>query len=187
MRFVDFFAGIGGFRAGFEMAGHKCVGYCEIDKYARKSYEAIYNTTGEWTATDIRAVDPSDLPEADIYTFGFPCQSFSIAGKRGGFDDMRGTLIFEVLRLAKARHPRLLVGENVAGLLSHDNGRTFGTILDAMEELGYSVEWQVINGKYYLPQNRERVYIIGYSGNERPRGIFPIGREDEDTAGGGAR
>jgi DNA (cytosine-5)-methyltransferase 1 len=122
MKFIDFFAGIGGFHLAFEEAGHKCVGWCEIDRYARRSYEAIHDTKGLWTADDIRAVKPSDLPPADIYTFGFPCQSFSVAGKRGGFDDTRGTLFFEVMRLAKARQPRLLVAENVSGLLSHGGG-----------------------------------------------------------------
>jgi len=185
MTFIDFFAGIGGFRLVFEQSGHKCVGWVEIDKFARRSYEAIHDTKEEWTAKDIRAVEPAELPEADIYTFGFPCQSFSIAGKRGGFDDTRGTLFFEVMRLAKARQPGLLVGENVAGLLSHNGGRTFETVIYTMEELGYVVEWQVINSKYYVPQNRERVFIIGHFRGGSRRRVFPIFGKDSNLDGGG--
>ena len=183
LTFIDFFAGIGGFHLGMETAGHKCVGWCEIDKFARKSYEAMCETKGLWTATDIRAVEPSELPEAGIYTFGFPCQSSSIAGRREGFADTRGTLFFEVMRLAKVRKPKYLIGENVAGLLSHDGGRTFEKIISTMAELGYSVEWQVINSKYYVPQNRERVFIVGHSRKGRTRKIFPI-RETHKKADG---
>lgn len=180
MRFIDFFAGIGGFRLAFERAGHICVGHCEIDKFANDSYVAMHEPKeGEFYARDIRAIDPAELPEADIYTFGFPCQSFSIAGKRAGFKDMRGTLIFEILRLAKERHPKYLVGENVAGLLSHNNGQTFFSILTTLEKLGYHAEWSCINSKYYLPQNRERIYIIGHFGKRCGREIFPIRKSDE--------
>lgn len=164
MRFIDFFAGIGGFRLGMEKAGHECVGHCEIDEAANRSYVAMHRPKeSEWFARDIRTVEPSDLPDAEVWCFGFPCQAFSLAGNRRGFEDTRGTLIFEVLRLAKERHPSILFAENVKGLLNHDNGRTFGTIIRAMDELGYDVEWQVCNSKYLgLPQNRERVYIVGH-------------------------
>lgn len=129
MKFLDLFAGIGGFRLGMEMAGHECVGHCEIDKFANKSYLAMHRPKeGEWYAADIRRISPGDLPEAEVYCFGFPCQAFSIAGKRGGFTDTRGTLFFEVMRLVKERKPNILFAENVKGLLSHDSGRTFGTI-----------------------------------------------------------
>ena len=182
MRFIDFFAGIGGFRLGMEMAGHTCVGHCEIDKYADKSYRAMHSPgEDEWYAADITDVRPEDVPDADCYCFGFPCQSFSIAGKRGGFDDTRGTLFFEVMRIAKERKPRILFAENVKGLLSHDKGNTFETIITTMEELGYSVEWQVLNSKYFVPQNRERVFIIGHLGGIRGREVFPIGADDEET------
>ena len=123
MTFFDFFSGIGGFRLGMEMAGHECVGHCEIDKYANMSYKAMHHpkeTEAEFG--DIRTIDPWDLPECDIYCGGFPCQSFSIAGKRGGFEDTRGTLFFEIMRLAKARHPRYIFLENVKGLLNHKGG-----------------------------------------------------------------
>lgn len=184
MTFIDFFAGIGGFRLGMEMAGHTCVGHCEIDEYANKSYIAMHRPKeNEWYARDIRTVEPSDLPEADVYCFGFPCQSFSVAGLRHGFEDTRGTLFFEVMRLAKERKPEYLFAENVAGLLSHDGGDTFETILGTMEELGYGVEWQVLNSKYFVPQNRERVYIVGHLGGLSGREIFPItansGQADE--------
>lgn len=109
MRFLDFFSGIGGFRLGMEMAGHTCVGHCEIDKFADRSYRAMHNVKeSEWYADDITRVEPEELPEADCYCFGFPCQAFSIAGKRRGFEDTRGTLFFEVMRLARERKPRLL-------------------------------------------------------------------------------
>ena len=180
MKFVDLFAGIGGFRLGMEMAGHECVGYVEIDKFARQSYLAIHNTEGEYYADDIRSVQPRDLPEADCYTAGFPCQSFSVAGKRGGFSDTRGTLFFEIMRLAKERKPKYLFLENVAGLLSHDGERTFGTILQALYELGYDAEWQVLNSKDFgVPQNRERVFIIGHLGGGSGGKVFPIRRTNE--------
>ena len=123
MKFFDFFAGIGGFRLGMEMAGHECVGHCEIDKYAHMSYVAMHNPKeSEMYFDDIRTIDPADMPEADVYCFGFPCQSFSISGKRRGFDDIRGTLFFEVMRIAKERKPSILFAENVSGLLTHDGG-----------------------------------------------------------------
>ena len=163
MRFIDFFAGIGGFRLGMEMAGHECVGHCEIDEAANRSYIAMHRPKeSEWFARDITTVKPGDLPDAEVYCGGFPCQTFSIAGKRAGFTDTRGTMFFEIMRLAKERHPDLLFLENVKGLLNHDGGRTFGTILRTMDELGYDAEWQLCNSKYWIPQNRERVFIIGH-------------------------
>lgn len=179
MKFLDFFAGIGGFRLGMEMAGHECVGHCEIDKYAERSYRAIHEVKDyEWFANDITRVEPRDLPEADCYCFGFPCQAFSIAGKRGGFEDTRGTLFFEVMRLVKERHPSILFAENVRGLLNHEGGRTFGTIINTMADLGYDVEWQVLNSKNYgVPQNRERVFIIGHFGRTGGRKVFPLGED----------
>ena len=123
MRFFDFFAGIGGFRLGMEMAGHECVGHCEIDKYADMSYRSMHHPKeSEVFFSDIRTIDPSDMPECEVYCFGFPCQAFSISGKRRGFADTRGTLFFEVMRLAKERKPKILFAENVAGLLNHDGG-----------------------------------------------------------------
>ena len=176
MKFFDFFAGIGGFRLGMEMAGHECVGHCEIDKYADMSYRAMHDVKeSEVFFNDIRTVKPWDMPYADCYCFGFPCQSFSIAGKRRGFEDTRGTLFFEVMRLAKERHPRILFAENVSGLINHDGGTTFETIITSMEELGYGVEWQVLNSRHFgVPQNRERIFIIGHLGGFCGRSVFPI-------------
>ena len=144
LTFIDFFSGIGGFRLGMEIAGHECVGHCEIDKYADKSYRAMHKPKeDEWYANDITRVNPGELPEADCYCGGFPCQAFSIAGKQGGFTDTRGTLFFEVMRLARERKPKYLFLENVAGLLSHDNGNTFATIIQSFADNGYDVQWQV--------------------------------------------
>jgi len=167
---------------GMELAGHEAVGWCEIDKYAQRSYRAIYETEGGWFADDIQAVRPEELPEADCYTAGFPCQSFSIAGRRGGFEDTRGTLFFDILRLAKERRPQYILLENVRGLFSHDGGKTFATILNSLAELGYSCEWQMLNSKDFgVPQNRERVFIIGHSGRISGREVFPITRKSSKT------
>mgnify|MGYP002603034335 CR=1 FL=1 len=176
MRFLDFFSGIGGFRLGMEMAGHTCVGHCEVDKFADRAYRAMHNVKeSEWYANDITRVEPEELPEADCYCFGFPCQAFSIAGKRRGFEDTRGTLFFEVMRLARERKPCLLFAENVRGLLSHEGGQTFGVIVSTMDELGYDVEWQVLNSKHFgVPQNRERVFIVGHLRGTGGRKIFPV-------------
>ena len=206
MRFIDFFSGIGGFRLGMEMAGHKCVGHCEIDKYADASYRAMHIVTdeelnqiiktnnpiaeirkekylhGEWYSDDIRRVNPAELPEAECYCFGFPCQSFSMAGLKRGLDETRGTLFFEIMRLVEERHPKYLFAENVRGLLSNNKGATFGTVITTMAELGYYVEWQVLNSKYYVPQHRERVYIIGHFRGRSGRKIFPITRNSTEVA-----
>src|SRR5699024_998603 len=169
MNFLDLFAGIGGFRLGMERAGHKCVGFVEFDKFARQSYENMYDTKGEWTAHDITKVTDDDIRQLgherriDIITGGFPCQAFSIAGQRKGFKDTRGTLFFEIARFADILKPRYLFLENVRGLMSHDNGNTFETILRALDELGDDVEWDLLNSKDFgIPQNRERVFIIGH-------------------------
>lgn len=185
MKFLDLFAGIGGFRLGMEMAGHECVGHCEIDKFANKSYLAMHRPKeGEWYAADIRRISPGDLPEAEVYCFGFPCQAFSIAGKRGGFTDTRGTLFFEVMRLVKERKPNILFAENVKGLLSHDSGRTFGTIIRTMDELGHDVEWQIFDSQHFgVPQHRERVFIVGHLRGTGGRKVFPIGSGNEAADG----
>lgn len=165
IRFFDMFAGIGGFRSGLEaVGGFECVGHCEIDKYANQAYSAMYDTKGECFFEDARTIDPGTLPDIDLICGGFPCQSFSIAGKRRGFaDDARGTLFFEVARIAASKRPAFLCLENVPGLLSHDRGRTFATILSTLDELGYDVAWQVLNSKDHgVPQSRKRVYIVGY-------------------------
>ena len=187
MKFLDLFAGIGGFRMGLESLGHECVGFCEIDKFARKSYKAIYNTEGEIELHDITEVSNEEWRKfrgtVDIICGGFPCQAFSIAGKRKGFlDETRGTLFFEIARAAKEIKPPLLFLENVKGLLSHDQGRTFRTILSTLDELGYDAEWQVLNSKDFgVPQNRERVFIIGHLRGAGGREVFPIRGENAEV------
>ncbi|WP_105125701.1 DNA cytosine methyltransferase [Streptococcus suis] len=182
MKFLDLFAGIGGFRLGMERAGHECVGFCEIDPFARKSYKAIHDTEGEFEFHDItRVTDESvrGIGSVDVICGGFPCQAFSIAGKRAGFEDTRGTLFFEIARFASIIRPKYLFLENVTGLLNHDNGNTFETILRALDELGYDAEWQVFNSKNFgVPQNRERVFIIGHLRGAGGRAIFPFGGND---------
>ena len=185
MKFIDLFAGIGGFRFGMESAGHECVAFCEIDKFARASYKAIHNTEGEIELHDITTVTDDEIRNighVDAICGGFPCQAFSIAGHRRGFEDTRGTLFFEIARFASILKPKYLFLENVKGLLNHDKGDTFEVILSALDELGYDVEWQVLNSKNFgVPQNRERVFIIGHLRGERGRIIFPIGGEDEKS------
>ena len=140
IKFFDMFAGIGGFRSGLEaIGGFECIGYCEIDKYAKQVYEAMYDTGGELYFEDARKIIPDQLPHIALITGGFHCQSFSIAGQRKGFEDTRGTLFFEIARIAAVKRPKYLLLENVPGLLSHDGGRTFATILNALSELGYSL------------------------------------------------
>ena len=185
MTFIDFFSGIGGFRLGMEMAGYTCVGRCEIDKFADRSYRAMHEVKeNEWYSNDITRVKPKELPEADCYCFGFPCQAFSIAGKRRGFEDTRGTLFFEIMRLAKERKPKILLAENVKGLLNHEGGVTFAVIINTMDELGYDVEWQLLNSKNFgVPQNRERVFIIGHLRGAGGREVFPVGSGYQKTDG----
>jgi DNA (cytosine-5)-methyltransferase 1 len=150
-----------------------CIGYSEIDKYAIQVYEKKFREHKNYG--DISKINTETLPDFDILMGGFPCQAFSIAGKRGGFNDTRGTLFFEIARILNAKRPRLLLLENVKGLLSHDGGRTFATIIATLDELGYNVEWQVLNSKNFgVPQNRERVFIIGYLGGFPGRKVFPI-------------
>ena len=186
MKFLDLFAGIGGFRLGMESAGHECVGFCEIDKFARASYQAIHDTKGELELHDITTVSDEfirGIGRVDIICGGFPCQAFSIAGNRRGFEDTRGTLFFEIARFASILRPKYLFLENVKGLLNHENGVTFETIISTLDELGYNVEWQVLNSKDFgVPQNRERVFIIGHSRRYRSRFLFPLSGENQPTS-----
>ena len=185
MRFLDLFAGIGGFRLGMERAGHECIGFCEIDKFARDSYKAIHDTRGEIELHDITTVSNEliqSIGHIDVICGGFPCQAFSIAGDRRGFEDTRGTLFFEIARFASILRPRYIFLENVKGLLSHENGTTFETIISTMDGMGYDVEWQVLNSKDFgVPQNRERVFIIGHLRGTGGRKVFPIRGESENT------
>lgn len=181
MKFIELFAGIGGFRIGLEKSGHECVWSNEIDKHAVKIYNKNFGEKNE--PTDIRTVKAEDIPDHDILCGGFPCQSFSIAGKRKGFEDTRGTLFFEICRIAKAKRSKYLFLENVKGLLNHDEGRTFRTILKHLDEMGYDAEWQCCNSKHFgVAQNRERVFIIGFLRGSGRRKIFPVRQDDKKAA-----
>lgn len=207
IRFIDLFAGIGGFRLGLENANkygleksilqpegssktrrdsanskgsegnrkspYRCVWSNEWDKYAADIYDK--NFGGKIDRRDIRTVKSSEIPDFDLLVGGFPCQAFSIAGKRKGFDDTRGTLFFEIARILADKRPRYFILENVKGLLSHNEGKTFQTILGVLSDLGYEYQWQVLNSKNFgVPQNRERVFIIGNLGETSRPKVFPI-------------
>jgi DNA (cytosine-5)-methyltransferase 1 len=158
----------------------RCVGYYEIDKYATGVYNHQFKE--EYRTMDITTVRIKDIQDHDILTAGFPCQSFSIAGKRRGFKDTRGTLFFEICKIASAKRPSFLFLENVQGLLSHDNGETFRVIIESLDELGYDAEWQVLNSKHFgVPQSRKRVFIVGHLRSRGFRQIFPITEATRST------
>ena len=182
MTFLDFFAGIGGFRKGFELCGMSCVGHCEIDKYADRSYRAIHDVKeDEWYAADITKVAPADLPRADLWAGGFPCQDISVAGRQRGLDGARSGLFFTLAQLVKGQSPEnrptWIVLENVKNLLSIHGGWDFATVLDTLASLGYHIEYGLLNTKYFgPPQNRERVFIVAcrHPGAGRGPKIFPV-------------
>lgn len=205
MKFVDFFSGIGGFTKGMELAGHECVGHCEFDKYAEASYRSMHTITeeqraylltlplkqrqkeilkneylnGEWYSDDICRVIADDIPRAECWCFGFPCQDISIAGKGKGFRGNRSGLFFRVTALLRdlkeEDRPNTLFIENVRNLLSVNRGFDFARLLVELDEIGYDAEWQVINSKHHgVPQNRERVFIIGHLRGAGGREVFPI-------------
>lgn len=212
MKFIDFFSGIGGFRRGMELAGHECVGFCEFDKFAVASYTAMHTMTeiqrdyldmlpknkrvaeagkeeyrnGEWYANDIRRIFAEDIPKADCWCFGFPCQDISVAGKQLGFNGARSSLFFRVMRLVQdleeKDRPTYLFIENVKNLLSVNGGADFLKLLIALDESGYDAEWQVINSADYVPQNRERVFIIGHLRGRSTAKVFPIERADRENS-----
>ena len=180
MKFLELCAGIGGFRQALQNLGCECVGYSEIDKYAIKLYSAFFND--ERNFGDVAKIKAEKLPDFDILVGGFPCQAFSIAGKRGGFDDTRGTIFFDFARIMKAKKPKFAIFENVKGLLNHDGGKTYETMLRTLDELGYNAQWGILNTRFHgLPQNRERVYIVA---NLRERSstkiLFERGNDSAD-------
>ena len=177
MKFFDLFAGIGGFRLGMERNGHECIGSCEIDQYARQIYSRNFGHEPEYK--DATKLNPKELPDFQCLCAGFPCQSFSLAGHRGGFEDTRGTLFFEIIRIAREKQPSILFLENVKGLLSHDKGKTYRTILTTLDEVGYDVSFQLVNSKYFLPQNRDRIFIIGHLRGASRQEILPLGEISE--------
>ena len=182
LTFLDFFSGVGGFRHGLELAGMKCIGFCEKDKFARKSYEAMYDTKGEWFHDDITTIDSTRLPKADLWCAGSPCQNVSIAGKRAGLYGERSGLFFTFVELIKSQKeedkPEWVLLENVKGLLSSGGGRDYLDYLSILDESGYDLEWQVFNSKDYgVPQNRERIYTIGHLRRKGRRKVLPLSRE----------
>lgn len=185
MTFIDFFAGVGGFRRGLELAGHKCLGFCEYDKFAVQSYRAIHDTEGEWYAKDIRTVRADDIPRADIWCAGFPCQDISVAGKQLGFKGKRSSLFFTVTGLTKELEekdkPTYLFFENVKNLLSVNRGFDFARLIVELGEIGYDAEWCVFNSADVIPQNRERVFIIGRLRGRNGQQVLPIGDSDTKT------
>ena len=177
MKFIELFAGIGGFRLGLERAGHECVWASEFMPKAASIYQHNFGDAPD--GRDIRTVHPDEIPDADLLCGGFPCATFSVAGKRTGFgtEDTRGTLFFEICRIISHKRIPYIFLENVKGLLNHDEGRTFGIIVASLDELGYDVQWECLNSKNFgVPQNRERVFIIGnLRGKPRPK-VFPLGK-----------
>lgn len=213
MQFIDFFAGIGGFRKGMELAGHKCVGFCEFDKFATASYISMHLLTqkqreslekvplkkrqkeilkeeyrnGEWYANDIRRVYARDIPRADCWCFGFPCQDISVAGKQIGFQGNRSSLFFRVMyligQLEEENKPTYLFVENVKNLLSVNGGWDFARLLVEMDREGYDAEWQVLNSKDFgVPQNRERCFIIGHLRGRSTAKVFPVEGTDGENS-----
>lgn len=179
MKYLSLFSGIGGFDLGIGKRA-QCVGYSEIDKFANQVYKKHFKDHKNYG--DIKKIYAGKLPNFDLLVGGFPCQTFSIAGKRAGLDDPRGKLFFEIARIIEQKQPRLLLFENVAGLLSHNQGGTFAKFIATLDVLGYHVEWQSLNSKNYgVPQNRERVFIVGHSrGRSRPK-IFPFQGENNQN------
>ena len=211
MTFIDFFAGIGGFTAGLTQAGMKCVGFCENDKFAVKSYTAIHSPKikvqgsgfpataqeqarsavapklkrKEWFCGDITKTRADEIPYADGWTAGFPCQDVSVCGNQVGIAGERSGLFFEIIKLLKGKSyedkPRWILFENVRNLVSIGGGRDFTTILSEISEVGYDCEWEIINSKLYVPQNRERIFIIGHLRAGSPRKVFPVGTANTET------
>ena len=182
-RSIDLFAGIGGIRLGFEQAfGNdiKTVFVSEWDKKAVETYKANFDDKID-IAGDITEVNENDIPEHDILLAGFPCQAFSLAGHKKGFEDARGTLFFDVARIIKRHNPKVVFCENVKNLVNHDRGRTFKVIKEILEELGYVVFYKVLNSKNFgVPQNRERIYIVAFRKDIAPK-TFEFPEKTDDT------
>lgn len=213
MTFLDFFSGVGGFTRGMELVGHKCIGHCEIDKFAEASYRSMHCITeeqreylatlplkdrqkeilkkeylnGEWYADDVGAIEPGTIPTADCWCFGFPCQDISIAGLQRGFTGDRSSLFFRVMyllgKLRERDRPKYLFIENVKNLISIHSGFDFARVLTSLDEGGYDAEWRIINSKDHdVPQNRERVFIIGRIRGRGLREVLPIGESNGETS-----
>lgn len=179
MKWFSVCSGIGGFDLALRNLGHEIVGACEIAEHPRQVYEKHF--PGVPVHHDVTKIDETRLPDFDGFVAGFPCQTFSIMGKRLGFQDARGEIFFDLARIIKEKRPKYLLLENVKGLLSHDKQRTIKVIFDTLEGLGYNLEWQVLNSKYFLPQNRERIFIIGHLRGRSGRKVFPLGDYDQEV------
>ncbi len=179
LKCLSLFSGIGGFDLALTNLGHEIVGACEIDQHARRIYARHFPNVH--IHEDATKINPHHLPHIDCIAAGFPCQSFSIAGNRRGFEDTRGTLFFEIARIAKEKRPRYLLLENVKGLLSHEGGATIRTMYQTLDELGYDTQSCIVNTKNFLPQNRERIFIIATLRGEPSREVFPLSRDDSKT------
>jgi len=171
IRFIDLFAGIGGMRLAFESVGAKCVFSSEWDKYCQKTYEANF---GEIPNGDITKIDERNIPKFEILLAGFPCQPFSSIGKREGFKhETQGTLFYDVARIIEFHKPQAFLLENVSGLITHDDGRTFTTIINVLTSLGYQLEYKILDASDYgVPQKRERIYIVGFNRKKVGMGNF---------------
>lgn len=181
VRYFSMFSGIGGFELGIEQAAKElgitteCVGYSEIEPHAIEIYERHYPDHDNYG--DATTIDAPALPDFDLLVGGFPCQAFSVSGKRLGFDESRGTLFFDIARILEAKQPKYFILENVKGLIGHDGGRTFRTIIRTLDELGYVGQWQVLNSKDHgVPHSRERTYIVGHHGSLPRPEVFPFPR-----------
>nr|WP_315674471.1 DNA (cytosine-5-)-methyltransferase [Clostridium sp. 19966] len=181
MNFIDIFSGIGGFRLGLEMAGHQCIGHCEMDKFSNKAYEKMHLVKeNEWFAENIELLKSGDIPRSDMWCFGFPCQDISVGGRQSGLEGSRSGLFYKVIELVKGKKeedkPSVLLIENVKNLFSVNGGWDFARVLYKLDEAGYDAEWQLINSSWYVPQNRERIFIVGHIRGRSRRKVFPISR-----------
>ncbi|PFP30238.1 DNA (cytosine-5-)-methyltransferase [Bacillus sp. AFS073361] len=183
--YVSLFSGIGGFEQALNRLGGSCVMASEIDKYANQAYEVLY---GHSTVGDVTKVAAEDVPDHDLLVGGFPCQAFSVAGKRLGFEEARGTLFFEIARIAKVKQPKAMMLENVKGLVGHDGGKTLDTIIQTLDEIGYTVDFEVMNSKYFgVPQNRERIFIVAVRNDLIEPSEWNVGKRSDVVAKGKRR
>lgn len=185
IRYFEAFAGIGAFRSAFEkVGGFECVGWCEIDKFAQKAYRALYDTGGEAFYEDITKIDYGSMPDFDLLVGGPCCQSFSVVGRRLAFEDDRGNLFFDYIRILEVRRPKYFIAENVPNLLGISQGECWKIILEKISELGYSVCWRVLNSVGFgIPQSRRRLFLVGYLGDRCPAEILSFGRSDAENGG----
>ncbi len=183
IRYFEAFAGIGAFRSAFEkVGGFECVGWCEIDKFAQKAYRALYDTGGEVFYEDITKIDYGSMPDFDLLVGGPCCQSFSVAGRRLAFEDDRGNLFFNYIRILEVRRPKYFIAENVPNLLGISQGECWKIILEKISELGYSMCWRVLNSAGFgIPQSRRRLFLVGYLGERCPAEILSFGRSDAEN------